>query len=82
MDLNIKLYGTDRCHKTQFYKRFFEDQNLAFQFLDVETDLERAEELRNLYTNRRLNFPTILINRKKLRNPSVDELNRWIEKLK
>ncbi|MEQ6123586.1 glutaredoxin family protein [Pseudotenacibaculum sp. MALMAid0570] len=78
----IKLYGADRCHKTQYYMRFFEVHELGFEFLDVEKNEEYAEELRNLYTNRRLNFPTITLNSKKLRNPSDTELLKWIDKLK
>ncbi|WP_303318268.1 glutaredoxin family protein [Flavivirga abyssicola] len=54
----IKLYGADRCHKTQHYKAFFETRNLDYVFLDVETNGAFAEELRGLYENRKLNFPT------------------------
>lgn len=78
----IKLYGADRCHKTQHYLRFLEKQNVEFVFLDVEKNEEHANELRSLYTNGKLNFPTITINSKKLRNPSDDELSKWINKLK
>jgi len=35
-----------------------------------------------LYTNGKLNFPTIVINSKKLRNPSDAELLKWIDRLK
>jgi len=81
MKTDIKLYGTERCHKTQYYKAFFEDNNLDYSCLDVEQNLEFAEELRNLYSNRKLNFPTITINNKKLRNPSEKELLMWLDKL-
>ena len=50
-------------------------------FLDVIDSESNAEELRNLYDNRKLNFPTILLGKKKLRNPSDYELNKWINKL-
>lgn len=77
----IKLYGADRCHKTRYYKDYLETRNLSYEFLDVETNSAHAEELRNLYKSRKLNFPTITINNKKLRNPSDTELLKWIEKL-
>jgi mycoredoxin len=77
----IKLYGTKRCHKTQYYKTFFEDRNLNYKFLDVEENSSFAEELSNLYSNRKLNFPTIIIKDKKLRNPSEKELFKWLDKL-
>lgn len=76
----IKLYGTSRCHKTDYYKTFLETRNLNYEFLDVEKNSDHAEELRNLYENRKLNFPTLTINDKKLRNPSDSDLLKWIEK--
>lgn len=76
----IKLYGAEKCHKTQHYKAFFKTRNLDYTFLDVEQNKDFAEELRNLYTTRKLNFPTITINSKKLRNPSDKELQKWIDK--
>ncbi|NNK23517.1 MAG: glutaredoxin family protein [Winogradskyella sp.] len=81
METKIKLYGTERCHKTQYYKTFFESKKLDYLFLDVEENKIYAEELRNLYTNHKLNFPTITIGEKKLRNPSEKELNKWLSKL-
>ncbi|WP_299113026.1 glutaredoxin family protein [uncultured Winogradskyella sp.] len=81
METKIKLYGTERCHKTQYYKSFFENKNLSYVFLDVEEDEINAIELRNLYENKKLNFPTITISGKKLRNPSEKDLNKWINKL-
>lgn len=82
MKINIKLYGTERCHKSQYYRRLFEDLNIDYAFLDVEDNPVFAEELRNLYTNRKLNFPTILINSKKLRNPSKMEILKWLDRQK
>ena len=79
--MNIELYGTERCHKTAYYKRFLENLNLEFTFLDVELNENNAETLRNLYENRRLHFPTITIGAKRLRNPSDKDLKKWIDKL-
>lgn len=79
---NIKLYGTQRCHKTKFYRTFLEENNLEYQFLDIETNKDFAEELRSLYESRKLNFPTLTIGNKKLRNPSTNELTIWLAKLK
>ena len=77
---NIRVYGTARCHKTQFYMDFFRTKNLPFTFLDVEENEDFAEELRGLYENQKLNFPTILLNNKKLRNPRTAELEKWLIK--
>ncbi|GAA4268342.1 glutaredoxin family protein [Hyunsoonleella aestuarii] len=78
--LEIKLYGTERCHKSQYYKQYFKDLNLKYQFLDVELNETDANELRSLYESRKLNFPTVTIGDKKLRNPSDKELVKWIKK--
>lgn len=78
----IKLYGAERCHKTQYYKAFFQTRNLDYAFFDVEQNQYFAEELRNLYENKKLNFPTITIGKKRLRNPTDKELNKWLDKLK
>lgn len=79
--MDVTLYGADRCHKTQHYIRFFQDHDIEFVFLDVEKNEDNAQALRSLYTNGKLNFPTITLNHKKLRNPSDTELLKWIEKL-
>lgn len=77
----IKLYGASGCHKTNYYKMLLNESKLLYAFLDVEQNEEHAEELSDLYENRKLNFPTITIGRKKLRNPSKDELKKWLNKL-
>ena len=78
--MTIKLFGAARCHKTQHYQQYFQERNLEVEFLDIEENESYAEELRSLYTNRKLNFPTITIDAKKLRNPSDEELSKWISK--
>ncbi len=65
MTSKIKLYGTGRCHKTQYYKTYLDNLDLKYVFLDVESDSKNAEELKCLYENRKLNFPTITIGDKK-----------------
>jgi mycoredoxin len=80
--MEIQLFGAERCHKTQYYKTFLKTRNLCYAFLDVENSAENETKLRNLYENRSLNFPTITIDNKKLRNPSDKELQKWIDKAK
>ena len=74
----IKLYGANRCHKTKFYIDFLNETGLPYEFLDVELNKDHAKELRGLYLNKKLNFPTITIGSKKLRNPKKDELEKWL----
>jgi len=40
--------------------------------------MENEEELLNLYENRKLNFPSLTIGNKKLRNPSDNELQNGL----
>ncbi|WP_298520074.1 glutaredoxin family protein [uncultured Kordia sp.] len=79
--LEVKLYGAARCHKTNYYKELLTAKAISFQFLDVEENEAHAEALRNLYENKKLNFPTITIGTKKLRNPREAELDKWLQKL-
>ena len=79
---DILLYGAARCHKTQYYQLFLDDMGLQFEFLDVEQNEFHAEALRKLYKNSKLNFPTLMIGEKKLRNPSEQELIKWLGKLR
>ena len=76
---DIRVYGAARCHKTQYYMNYLKAKNLVFNFLDVEENRTHAEELRNYYLSRKLNFPTLLINGKKLRNPSDRDLEKYLD---
>jgi arsenate reductase-like glutaredoxin family protein len=76
----ITLYGAKDCHKTQFYINLLKSKSLVFDFKDVILNNEYANELKNLYETKRLNFPTFLIGDKKLRNPSEIELTKWLTK--
>lgn len=76
----IRLFGTENCHKTTYYKKVLKEKGFPFLFLDVLKDETHAETLRSLYTNRKLNFPTITIGSKKLRNPTEEDLNKWLKK--
>ena len=78
MSAEIKLFGSAKCHKTNYYIDLLVKKNLPYQFLDVTQNDEAADELRALYTNGKLNFPTITIGSKKLRNPSNLELEKWL----
>lgn len=77
----IKLYGASGCHKTSYYKVLLDKTELPYLFLDVEENQDHAEELCGLYENRKLNFPTITIGKKKLRNPQKEDLEKWLNKL-
>lgn len=77
----IKLYGANGCHKTHYYQLVLDKTGLPYEFLDVEANEDHATELRGLYETGRLNFPTITIGKKKLRNPYKEDIEKWLNKL-
>lgn len=77
----IKLYGADGCHKTNYYKMVLDEIALPYEFLDVEANEDHAVKLRGLYENGKLNYPTITIGKKKLRNPYKEDIMKWMNKL-
>lgn len=80
MDKEVILYGSKNCHKTVHYQEFLMNKKVDFDFYDVVQNQERAKELRSLYKSGKLNFPTLLIKGKKLRNPQDEELEKWLIK--
>ena len=80
-DGEIILYGAQRCSKTVYYQRLLQAMGISFDFRDVEKSESAAAELINLYETKRLNFPTLMLGKKKLRNPSAEVLKKWLGKL-
>lgn len=78
MKNKIILFGSENCHKTLYYKAYLTKRNIEFTYKDVIQDNKAAFELRNLYETRRLNFPTLLMNGKKIRNPSDKSLEKHL----
>lgn len=81
MKNDIVLFGSASCHKTKYYMQFLKDLDLPFTFKDVIVNEDYAKELIALYETRKLNFPTLLLGKKKLRNPSNFALMKWLKKL-
>ena len=74
----IRLFGSARCHKTQYYMEFMDSLKVPYVFMDVEKNEDYARELRAHYENGKLNFPTLRVGDKRLRNPSEKELLKWL----
>ncbi len=70
----VELFGSENCHKTELYTQFLSNLNIHFIFHDVEQDERAARRLRSYYESGKLNYPTILIGTKKLRNPTSFDL--------
>ena len=76
----VKLFGHKDCHKTMIYQSYLKEKGVPFVFLDVHENEAAADELRSLYQNGKLNFPTIMIGQKKLRNPKFTDIDKWLNK--
>lgn len=74
----IKLFGSKDCRKTKFYEDYLNEKGVQFVFVDVLVDTKGAAELRELYVTKKLNFPTLLVGAKKLRNPRLKDVDKWL----
>ena len=77
---HVTLYGSNECHKTLAYKRHLEGLGVGHEFLDVRLDAEAAEHLRSCYADRRLNYPTIVIGERRMRNPPLLKLEKELRR--
>ena len=75
---NVRLYGAKRCVKSRLYEAALIERGVPYTFFDVEINDEAANELRLLYADRDLQYPTFLIGGKRVRNPSLRELDRTL----
>ena len=73
---NVKLYGSKDCKKSRLYQDALTERKIDYVFLDVEANQDAASELRLLYSDGSLKFPTLLIGTLRLRNPSLRDLDR------
>ena len=76
----VQVYGAARCLKSLFYIDWLTKRKVPFTFYDVEENNLFAAALRKLYKSGKLNFPTILVKDKKLRNPREHDLEKWLIK--
>lgn len=71
----ITLYGELRCHKTRFYQAALEERGLIYEMAEVDKDPNAASRLSAL-TGSADKFPTFEINGRKLRNPTLPDLDK------
>ena len=73
----ITLYGADWCTKTSFLKNHLQSEWIDFDYHNVETNEEAAEQVKKMYDGK-LKFPTVEANGQHLKNPGVSELKEFI----
>lgn len=76
----VELYGTDRCHGTQFCKIVFETREVEYVFRNLNTDMQAVESLQAIYAPSLARFPTVVVGAEILDNPSLSELDRALER--
>ena len=77
MTSDIILYGETRCYKTRFYQAALEVRGLKYALAEVDQDPEAARRLAAL-TGSPDKFPTFEIKGRKLRNPSLPDLEKTL----
>ncbi|MGH1578838.1 N-acetyltransferase [Planktotalea sp.] len=77
----ITLFGELRCHKTRFYQTALEERGLEYELAEVDKDPEAAKRL-SAITGSADKFPTFEIKGRKLRNPSLTELDKFLARAK
>lgn len=73
---HVKLFGSAHCGKSRYYENALKEREVDYNFLDVEAKADAASELRQLYTDGDLKYPSLLIGTTLLRNPSLRDLDR------
>lgn len=74
-----KLYGTHWCWLTNGFENYFNTLGIKFERYDVERDPE-AEQIVLDMNNGKLKFPMVVIGDVQLKNPTIQELNKTLNK--
>lgn len=74
----VILYGKARCSKTMFYLDELTKRQIQVEFKDIGEDKKAAHDLRRLYDDGKLRFPTLVITGKRLRNPTLPNLDKHL----
>ena len=74
----VKLYGADWCPDCRRAKRFLQDNEINFQFIDIDETPEAAELVMNINNGKRI-IPTVLVNETPYTNPSNTSLTEVLE---
>lgn len=65
---NIQFYGADWCPDCQRAKKYLKENNIEFDFIDVDLDKNATQRVEAINKGKRI-IPTIIINEKSFTNP-------------
>ena len=71
----IKLYGADWCPDCRRAKSFLKENNIAYEFIDVDLDKAATTLVETINNGKRI-IPTLIINGESYTNPDNAELAR------
>ncbi len=69
----IQFYGADWCPDCRRAKAFLKENNIKFEFIDVDLDQAATQRVESINKGKRI-IPTIIINGKSHTNPNNDSL--------
>ncbi len=71
--IQIQLYGADWCPDCRRAKSYLDENNIDYQFIDVDLDKEATAKVEAINNGKRI-IPTIIINGKSYTNPDNAKL--------
>ena len=74
---DITLFGETRCAKTRHYQAALEERGIAYELAEVDKSEAAADRLTTLAGSAD-KFPTFEIKGRKLRNPSLPDLDKTL----
>ena len=73
----VKMYSANWCHDCKAVLSFFEEKNINYKVINVDTDPQAIEKLKQLCGGKKI-VPTLEINGKVYINPPIDILKNLI----
>lgn len=74
-----KLYGAHWCWLTNGFENYFRTLGIKYERFDVERDAEAEKAVRDM-NGGKLKFPMVSIGDVNLKNPTIQELNKLLNK--
>ena len=79
MEKKLELYGTNWCMKSAKLRNYLQSKWVEFDDFNVEEDADSEQRVRELYDGK-LKFPTVKFGEAFLKNPTIHELNDFLDK--
>jgi glutaredoxin len=73
----VKMYSANWCHDCKAMLSFFEEKNIDYKVINVDTDPRAVEKLKQLCGGKKI-VPTLEINGEVYVNPPIDTLKNII----